>query len=274
MSLFVRVNTSFYTHIKTMKLRARIGDAAFWVPPRIWSVAAEQRPNGNFDGITSEELSLLIGYSGDANSMLQALLQAGFMDAEPLRIHNWDKHNGYHVTYSERARSAAKARWEKQTTNKGDREEKRREETSNAQALLQASPVNCSEGTGEAIKSQVKTSQELRAKAQVVLTFLNEKALRSFELVESNLKFIRARMEETHGDMDGIKQMICRQVAMWRGTDMEEYLRPSTLFNSEKFRSYYDDRSRPVNRNGSSAAKNGHARNGAHQTILPGTGSY
>jgi hypothetical protein len=138
-SLFVRVNTSFYSHIKTIKLWAKIGNDAFWVPPRIWAVAAVQRPNGNFDGISAEELAKLIGYSGDAPSMLQALLQAGYMDADPLRIHNWEEHNGYHVSFAERASSAAKARWKKAGPKKGDGDEKRREETSIASGMLQAS---------------------------------------------------------------------------------------------------------------------------------------
>lgn len=136
MSLFVRVNTSFYGHIKTIKLRARLGNDAFWIPPRIWAIAAEQRADGVFDGVSAEEFALLIGYNGDAPSMLQALLQAGFMDENPLRIHDWNDHNGYHASFAERASKAAKARWNKKTV-KG--EERRREETSNATSMLQAS---------------------------------------------------------------------------------------------------------------------------------------
>lgn len=143
MSLFVRVNVNFYGHMKTIKLRARIGNDAFWIPPRIWSVAAEQRPDGSFDGVSAEEFALLIGYSGDATSMLQALLQAGFMDSDPLRIHDWEEHNNYHVTYADRARSAAKARWEKANAKKKIEKEKivqgEDKETSIASSIAQAS---------------------------------------------------------------------------------------------------------------------------------------
>jgi uncharacterized phage protein (TIGR02220 family) len=128
------------------------------------------------------------------------------------------------------------------------------------------------EATKEGEKPSVKASEELRAKAQLILTFLNEKAGRAFEPCESNLKFIRARLVEVAGDVGGIKQMICRQVAMWKETEMDEYLRPSTLFNSDKFRPYYDDRSRAVTRG---SQRNGQQRNGNHaQAPLPGTGSY
>lgn len=114
MSLYVRVFTSFYDHLKTMRLRVAIGDDAYWVPPKLWAYAAKNRPDGCFEKFTAAEIAMAIGYTKDASSMLQALLQAGFMDENPLRIHDWAEHNGYHKTYSDRASKAAKARWEKE----------------------------------------------------------------------------------------------------------------------------------------------------------------
>ena len=111
MSLYIRVSNDFYTHRKTLRLRAAIGDAANWVPPRLWAYAAQQQPDGIFDGYTAEELANLIGFTGDASSMLQALLKAGFLDSDPLRIHDWQEHNAYHHAYSQKARKAANARW-------------------------------------------------------------------------------------------------------------------------------------------------------------------
>lgn len=112
-NLYVRVHTSFYTNRKTLRLRAAIGNDAYWVPPRIWSYAAENQPDGIFSDYSAEEIAALINYTGDATKMLEALLQARFMDADPLRVHDWDEHNGYHKTYSERAKKAANARWSK-----------------------------------------------------------------------------------------------------------------------------------------------------------------
>lgn len=114
MSLYIRVLNNFYTHRKTARLRATIGDAAFWVPPRLWAYAAENQPDGCFADYTANELTILIGYTGDAQALLQALLQAGFMDADPLRVHDWAEHNSYHSTFADRAATAAKERWKKQ----------------------------------------------------------------------------------------------------------------------------------------------------------------
>ena len=141
MSLYVRVMNNFYTHRKTVRLRAAIGDAAFWVPPRLWAYAAENQPDGIFKDYSAAELALLIGYVGDAKALLVALLEARYMDADPLRVHDWEEHNGYHSTFAKRAKTAAKARWAKNSKNdapsvqdkKG--QERKGKETSNASSI-------------------------------------------------------------------------------------------------------------------------------------------
>lgn len=85
---------------------------------------------------------MLLGYLGDPQALLQALLQAGFMDDNPLRIHDWAEHNGYHDFYAERARKAANVRWSKKGAgnNSGnDMKGHERKGKEKSQALLQAS---------------------------------------------------------------------------------------------------------------------------------------
>jgi len=139
MSLYVRLNCNFYTHRKTARLRSLIGDDAFWLPPRLWSYAAENCPDGCFKDFTASELAMLLGYTKDASSMLEALLQAGFMDSNPLRIHDWADFNGYHTVFAARARAAANARWEKQRESSKEKVQyKRGEEPSIATSMQQA----------------------------------------------------------------------------------------------------------------------------------------
>lgn len=85
------------------------------------------------------------------------------------------------------------------------------------------------------------------AEARVLLRHLNEAAGRSYRETETNLGFIRARLEEPGVDLDGCRKMIDRQVAKWK-TDpkMSEFLRPETLFNSTKFDAYYAAKDQPV----------------------------
>ena len=137
MSLFVRVYTNFFSHRKTAKLRVLLGDDALWVPIRLWSYAAENQPDGDFSSYAPEEIAVLIGYTKDATRMLQALLDVGLMDKDPLRVHHWAEHNSYHETYAIRAKKAAVARWKGQD-KKGDRKERKGKETSIATSMLVA----------------------------------------------------------------------------------------------------------------------------------------
>lgn len=80
-----------------------------------------------------------------------------------------------------------------------------------------------------------------------ILEHLNAKADRKFRDTPENLNLIAARLEEIALDTEGVRTMIDRQCARWKGdAKMEEYLRPSTLFNKQKFSGYYDDRNQPV----------------------------
>jgi hypothetical protein len=159
-SLYVRVFSSFYTHRKTLRLQTIIGEAAFWVPPKLWSYACENQPDGIFEQYTAEEMALLIGYKGEPQALLEALLKSGLLDANPLRIHDWEEHNGYHSTFSERAKKAAEARWGKKrirpcTEKKG--QDRKGKETSIASSMLKAShsnePVSKSLATLEEVKT-------------------------------------------------------------------------------------------------------------------------
>jgi len=70
------------------------------------------------------------------------------------------------------------------------------------------------------------------------LLYLNTVSGKSFKITtESNRKFVRARISEDY-TMDDFKRVIDNQWLKWKDTDMEEYMRPSTLFNAEKFQSY------------------------------------
>ena len=72
--------------------------------------------------------------------------------------------------------------------------------------------------------------------AEQVLSYLNEKAGTHFKPVESNLKFIRARLKD-YNESD-LKAVVDKKTAEWKGTQMQMYLRPETLFNATKFESY------------------------------------
>lgn len=73
--------------------------------------------------------------------------------------------------------------------------------------------------------------------AERLLAFLNLRANRVFRPVGTNLDFIIARLKSGATEQD-CKTLICRKIHDWRGTEMERYLRPATLFNKTKFEQY------------------------------------
>jgi hypothetical protein len=136
MSLFVRVHVGYWTHRKTVRLTAILGPEAVCLPIKLWCYAAQNQPDGDFSKYLPQEIAMLVGYLGDAEHMLQAMQQAGFLDS--LCIHGWSEHNSYHQTFADRAKKAATARWEKQREEeekKRKRKERKGKEASNASSM-------------------------------------------------------------------------------------------------------------------------------------------
>jgi hypothetical protein len=145
MSLHVRLQTSFWTHRKTLRLKVRIGEAALWVLPRIWSYAAENQPDGLFVNYSAEELAMLIGYSGDAQALLQALQDCGWFDG--MAIHDWQEHNGYHHTFAIRAKKAADARWKGKERTGEDKKGKDKKGKEGSIATSNATSISAENGS-------------------------------------------------------------------------------------------------------------------------------
>ena len=100
-------------------------------------------------------------------------------------------------------------------------------------AILQMN-LNTSEG-----KAILKKQEELEAIE--VLEFLNRIAGKNFRPVESQLKFIKARLKEKDVDVQTLKQVIQMKFYDWgKDIKMKQYLRPETLFNPTKFESYLE----------------------------------
>lgn len=291
--LYIRVMTGFYTHRKTVRLFAKIGSDAFWLPLRIWAYCAENQPDGDLSGYGADELAMLVAYKGDACSMLVALKDCGFMDSEGM-VHDWKEHNGYHEKFSVRAKTAAKARWEqerKEAKERSTEKEKRKVDKESgdkhclehATSMLRASPniddvlLECqfreyrkqdgedffnhfeslgwNEGKQPVIDWKLRlckwvddlaSKAALATNARIALHVLNNLTGSKFRECDSSLSPIMTRLSEPDVTIDGVKMMIERQVKKWKGTEYEDYLRPSTLFGKEKFNSYYASREQPI----------------------------
>lgn len=156
--LYIKLFTGFYSNRKTARLRSRIGDDAFWIPPRLWAYAAEHQADGNFSGYTSEELAMLLGCDKHASSILAALTACGFID-EGGMLHDWEEHNGFHSTFSKRAQKAADARWKKEKNQK--KEVNTDTETDTETSIASSMLVACSKDASSIETSKASATASL-----------------------------------------------------------------------------------------------------------------
>lgn len=73
--------------------------------------------------------------------------------------------------------------------------------------------------------------------ADAVIDYLNTIAGTKYQKTPKNRGYINARIAEGHTPED-CRRVIDNRWATWKGTAMQEYMRPCTLFNSEKFEGY------------------------------------
>lgn len=78
-----------------------------------------------------------------------------------------------------------------------------------------------------------------------IINHLNSVAGKNFKPTETHAKHIRARIAEGHS-VEDIMAVIDRKVQEWSGTDYAQYIRPSTLFNAEKFNQYVGEIGQPL----------------------------
>lgn len=98
-------------------------------------------------------------------------------------------------------------------------------------------------GIKQSLTNNINNNINLNNKEYIkaVIQRLNEKAGTKYrESTESTVRHIKARFNDGFS-LDDFFTVIDKKVAEWKGTDMEKYLRPETLFGS-KFESYLNAR--------------------------------
>jgi uncharacterized phage protein (TIGR02220 family) len=98
--------------------------------------------------------------------------------------------------------------------------------------------------------SRKKTAQKFNNEAvSEVINYLNSRSGTEFRPeTPKNAQVVSARLNEGW-TIDQLKSVIDKKVGEWKGTKMEKYIRPITLFSSDKFESYVNERVNPKNSN-------------------------
>jgi len=76
--------------------------------------------------------------------------------------------------------------------------------------------------------------------ADKVIDYLNSQAGTRYKHTDTNRKLINARLKEY--TKREVFDVITKKSSEWKGSEMEKYLRPSTLFNATKFEEYLNQK--------------------------------
>jgi uncharacterized phage protein (TIGR02220 family) len=91
------------------------------------------------------------------------------------------------------------------------------------------------------MKRKVQSTQEEKPQVNAIITYLNEVTNKNFRIDSKvAVKVISARLKEGY-KYDDFKYVIDIKASKWMNSEMEDYLRPETLF-STKFQSYLNER--------------------------------
>ena len=189
----------------------------------------------------------------DADSLMINLEQSGFIQrytvqGQPIiQVVNFTIHQNPHKNEREKG-SRFKSYSER------DEESNKKQEVRSDSRLFQINPDK--DGTSRedslllnpdslnpdldslSMKKETLMSSKKLDDEKTVIDYLNKKTGKKFEYAESNLKFVRARINEGH-TIEKIMAVIDQQCTLWmKDQKFKKYLRPATLFNAEKFNQY------------------------------------
>jgi hypothetical protein len=123
MNIDIRLQVSFRDHPKRTKLERRLGPAGPLAFIDLLLAVAQSKPNGSLRGWSDEDIAIAARWNGKPEEFVNTLAELRFLDRQEdgsYSIHDWTEHNGYAAgaqERSERARAAARARWDRRTQN-------------------------------------------------------------------------------------------------------------------------------------------------------------
>jgi hypothetical protein len=123
MNIDIRLQVSFRDHPKRTKLERRLGPAGPLAFIDLLLAVAQSKPDGSLRGWSDEDIAIAARWNGKPEEFVSTLAELRFLDRQDdgsYSIHDWTEHNGYAAgaqERSERARAAARARWDRRTQN-------------------------------------------------------------------------------------------------------------------------------------------------------------
>lgn len=107
-----RVAVGFFRHLKTRKVKRRLGVPAAYAWLEFWAYVAENKPTGELGAMSPMDIADAADYDGDADELVACWLEVGWLDRDEqnnLHVHDWSDHNGYAAAAPERSQKARDA---------------------------------------------------------------------------------------------------------------------------------------------------------------------
>lgn len=106
MNVWIKIDSGYRSHPKTLRLRKLLGPGAQWYPVALWLYCADSC----IDGAPGEDLiEEVCGWSGKPGKLIEALKLVGFLN-DDCSIHNWEARSGGDLQRMEARRDADRKR--------------------------------------------------------------------------------------------------------------------------------------------------------------------
>jgi len=132
----IRLATSWRGHRKRKKLKRILGAEGVLALIDLWIGVAVSRPNGVLTGWSAEDIALEADWEGEPDVFVSGLIEAGFLEADGITLHDWAEYQGWVMGKEARvakAKKGAEARW-------GNASKPKEQVTSNAPSMPEACP--------------------------------------------------------------------------------------------------------------------------------------
>jgi hypothetical protein len=170
MAKWIQLDSGFYRHTKTLRLKRAIGPAALWVPPRLWAYCTEHESD-DISLLSPEDLCDVLEYEGDAGALVASLKSCGFITEDGKTVTGWAERYGAKLEfYRNRAQRAANARWAKTGPSSGNTKNRQDKTSKHRQASLKdaSSMLPASASAGSVSRFIIPTPEEVTAYAEEV----------------------------------------------------------------------------------------------------------
>lgn len=127
----IRLSTTFFQNIKTIRLREELGPRGVLSILQLWCYAAIHKPDGYLTHMNDKDIARAAGWKGKPEKFIQTLLkpESPWLEKDEkkkcYRLHGWKEHNTYAAHAKERSkasRKAAEKKWKRGLENQNKRQ--------------------------------------------------------------------------------------------------------------------------------------------------------